>query len=80
MNPTPARSTTIATAASCSPVECSWIRSAGCSGRAATTSADSRVALSRANANSAAGVDQRPPALDRRELQQPGRDDGDEAR
>ena len=52
-NPTLARSTSIATAASCSPTECSCTRSAGCSGVAATTSAGSRVALARAKANSA---------------------------
>ena len=76
--PTLARSTSIATAASCSPTECSCTRSAGCSGVAATTSAGSRVALARATAKNSPGVDQRPPAPGRRQLQQAGGDDGDE--
>ena len=54
MNPTIARSSSIATSASCSPVDWSCTRSADPSGSAATTSAGRRVALARAKPNNRA--------------------------
>ena len=77
-NPTLARSTSIAMAASCNPAECSCTRSAGCSGRGRHDVSGQPGRRRQGDGEEHPRVDQRPPAPGRCELHQTGGDDGEE--